>query len=487
MSRIALYRKYRSADFADVVGQQHVTRTLEAAVQRGLMSHAYLLTGPRGTGKTSIARILARRINELPAEADLGRELDIIEIDAASNRGIDEMRSLREKIMSAPTHLKYKVYIIDEVHMLTKEAFNALLKTLEEPPVHAVFVLATTEAHKLPETIISRTQRFDLRPIGEADLVARLGEIAKLEGITIDSPALSMIAHASRGGFRDAISLLDQLSTLDEELGVGHVAALLGMAAQDDIDALLRAAAQADVAEVFACVERMISLGNDPQSLTRQLLDALRTDLLAQVGAKPTKSRYGLELSQLSLAVQCLTKALANFKITGHYSLPLELALYDLCRPASAATSVAAQPQASAQTLQKPPASSPPTKKPATPAEAKRPAAQVVNVDTQSLCMKGLSLIKDRNNSLYAVIRSANPRIEDNRLVMECPFSFHKERIEEQKNRQLIEQIMSKTFGHEILLDCRLIQPKPSAEPVDSQQELVASALEILGGEVVNG
>lgn len=487
MSRIALYRKYRSADFGDVVGQQHVTRTLEAAVQRGLMSHAYLLTGPRGTGKTSIARILARRINELPVEADLGRELDIIEIDAASNRGIDEMRSLREKIMSAPTHLKYKVYIIDEVHMLTKEAFNALLKTLEEPPAHAIFVLATTEAHKLPETIISRTQRFDLRPIGEADLVARLGEIAKLEGIDIDAAALSMIAHASRGGFRDAISLLDQLSTLDEKLGVAHVSAMLGMAAREDIDALLGAVAQQDTTKVFTLIEHMIALGNEPQSLTRQLLDALRGDLLGQVGAKPTKSSFGMDLGQLTLAVRHLTKALADFKITSHYSLPLEIALYELCQPTIGVR--APQPQSTGQAtqeVQQSPVAKASTDKPAA-AKTQRPVAQVVNVDAQSLCMKGLSLIKERNNSLYAVIRSANPRIEDDRLVMECPFSFHKERIEEQKNRQLIEQIMSKTFGHDIVLDCRLSQPKQTAEPVDSQKELVASALEILGGEVVSG
>jgi hypothetical protein len=232
----------------------------------------------------------------------------------------------------------------------------------------------------------------------------------------------------------------------------------------------------------------MVSLGNDPQGLTRQLLDALRVDLLAQVGAQPAKSRFGMELSQLAVAIQCFTKALADFKITGHYSLPLELALYELCRPPGAVVSVAqSQPAAQvAQTAQKA-APSAVAAKQTVGSEPKRPMAQVVNVDSESLCMKGLSLIKDRNNSLYAVIRSANPRIEDDRLVMECPFSFHKERIEEQKNHQLIEQIMTKTFGHEIQLDCRLVQPKQSTEPVDSQKELVASALEILGGEVING
>ncbi len=486
MSRIALYRKYRSADFADVVGQQHVTRTLEAAVQRGLISHAYLLTGPRGVGKTSIARILARRVNELPLDADIGRELDIIEIDAASNRGIDEMRSLREKIVSAPTTLRYKVYIVDEVHMLTREAFNALLKTLEEPPAHAIFILATTEAHKLPETIISRTQRFDLRPITEADLVSRLAVIAESEGISIEQPALKMIAHASRGGFRDAISLLDQLSVANESIGVQHVAATLGMVAEEDIQALLAAMGKHDTVTLFAQLEAMIGAGNDPQSLTRQLLDALRISLIARVGKKSTDTK--LSLDQIAWAVSCLTKAMADFKITQHYSLPLELALYRATQQSGVGTAI--QTKAKSHVATQPSASpTPQTTSPSPQASKSKPSRQpeVVNVDTESLCTKGLSLIKERNNSLYAVMRSANPRMEGDTLVLECRFSFHKERIEEQKNRMLIEQIMSKTFGHDITLDCRLSKPETTHSEVDSEKELVASALEILGGEVVNG
>lgn len=168
----ALYRKYRTKTFAETVGQEHVTQTLENAIKQGKISHAYLLTGPRGTGKTSIARILAHEINGLPYTDEA--HLDIIEIDAASNRRIDEIRDLRDRVNIAPTAAKYKVYIIDEVHMLTKEAFNALLKTLEEPPAHVVFILATTEAHKLPETIISRTQRYSLRPVPEEQVIAHL-------------------------------------------------------------------------------------------------------------------------------------------------------------------------------------------------------------------------------------------------------------------------------------------------------------------------
>ena len=174
----ALYRKYRSKKLAEIVGQEHVTKTLDNSIKTNSLSHAYLFSGPKGVGKTSIARILAHEVNELPY-TDESIHLDIIEIDAASNRRIDEIRDLREKVHIAPTSAKYKVYIIDEVHMLTKEAFNALLKTLEEPPAHVIFILATTEAHKLPETIVSRTQRFTFKPIDNAQAVGHLRSIAK--------------------------------------------------------------------------------------------------------------------------------------------------------------------------------------------------------------------------------------------------------------------------------------------------------------------
>src|ERR1700712_117496 len=212
----ALYRKYRSKSLAEIVGQEHVTSTLQNALKNGRVSHAYLLTGPRGVGKTSIARILAHEINGLAYDDEA--HLDIIEIDAASNRRIDEIRDLRDRVSTAPSSAKYKVYIIDEVHMLTKEAFNALLKTLEEPPAHVVFILATTEAHKLPETIISRTQRYSFRPVPAEQVIGLLQSIAKKEKITIDSEALALIAEHGEGSLRDSVSLLDQARNLTHKV-----------------------------------------------------------------------------------------------------------------------------------------------------------------------------------------------------------------------------------------------------------------------------
>ena len=209
----ALYRKYRSKSLDEVIGQKHITDILSRAISVGRVSHAYLLTGPRGVGKTSVARILAHEINKLPYNEEI-TNLDIIEIDAASNNGVEDVRDLREKVQIAPVSASKKIYIIDEVHMLSKAAFNALLKTLEEPPEHIVFILATTNAEKLPATIISRTQRFNFRPISVDDAVKHLAYIAKQEGIKVTDDALKLIAQRSDGSFRDSISLLDQLSSL---------------------------------------------------------------------------------------------------------------------------------------------------------------------------------------------------------------------------------------------------------------------------------
>ena len=222
---MSLYLKYRPRSFADVVGQEHIVTTLEHAVERNQLVHAYLFFGPRGTGKTSVARILAKILlirgmedeslqQQIVKSVDLGTMVDLIEIDAASNRGIDDVRELKEKVQFSPNLAAAKVYIIDEVHMMTKEAFNALLKTLEEPPPHAFFILATTELHKVPDTIQSRCQRFPFREVGEEDIIRALQNIADQEHITVDRGALRAIARHVGGGMRDAVSLLDQLSSL---------------------------------------------------------------------------------------------------------------------------------------------------------------------------------------------------------------------------------------------------------------------------------
>src|SRR5438045_9205998 len=224
--RAALYRRYRAQTFAEVIGQEHVTRTLKNAIASGQVAHAYLLAGARGIGKTSIARIIAKAVN-CPKAKDgdpcdtcescvairEGRFLDLIEIDAASNRGIDGMRDLREKVRFAPSMGQYKVYVIDEAHQLTTEAFNALLKTLEEPPAHVIFVLATTESQRIPATIVSRTQRFDLRRIPHQNMVQQLEHVASSESLTVERPAIEAIARHAQGSLRDAESILDQVSS----------------------------------------------------------------------------------------------------------------------------------------------------------------------------------------------------------------------------------------------------------------------------------
>lgn len=280
----ALYRKYRSRQLSEVLGQGHITSILARALEKGKIAHAYLLTGPRGVGKTSVARILAHEINQLPYEAD-NTHLDIIEIDAASNNGVDDIRALREKAQVAPVSAAKKIYIIDEVHMLSKPAFNALLKTLEEPPAHIVFILATTDADKLPATILSRVQQFYFRPITPEVIAGRLAEIAAAEGFAIDEAAARLIAEQSRGGFRDAISLLDQLSPLassDEPLSEQSVAAHLGLTGQGVLEELIAAWHSGDALRALALLRQFETEGVDPVVLAKQLMQLLRQRLNTQ-------------------------------------------------------------------------------------------------------------------------------------------------------------------------------------------------------------
>lgn len=270
-----LYRKYRSRNLDEVAGQDHITSTLKNALKKGNISHAYLFTGPRGVGKTSVARILAHDINDL--EYNLDREhLDIIEIDAASNRKIDQMRDLREKVRLSPTSSKYKVYIIDEVHMLTNEAFNALLKTLEEPPKHVVFILATTEVHKVPDTIISRTQRFTFRPIDPEKMIRHLKNISKAEGLKLENDAAHRIARHSGGSFRDALTILDQLRSETTSISSKHVEDLLGLAPSDLINDIVDAFEANSLIIIREKTENAILLGIAPEILARSLAQAFK-------------------------------------------------------------------------------------------------------------------------------------------------------------------------------------------------------------------
>ncbi len=286
MSR-ALYRTYRSRSLDEIVGQSHITRILQRAIASGRIAHAYLLTGPRGVGKTSIARILAHEINGLPY-TDESTHLDIIEIDAASNNSVEDIRDLRDKVQIAPTSSPKKIYIIDEVHMLSKSAFNALLKTLEEPPEHVVFILATTDADKLPATILSRVQRFNFRAISPRDAAKHLAFIAEQENIAITPDALELIAEQGRGSFRDSISLLDQLRSLsDETIDRAMVAEVLGLAQDEVVEELLAAYATADIGRAARLIDEAEAAGTPAELLAEQLLGIARQRVVEDAALLP--------------------------------------------------------------------------------------------------------------------------------------------------------------------------------------------------------
>lgn len=341
---MSLYRKYRPTIFADVAGQDHIVTTLESAVKQDKLAHAYLFAGPRGTGKTSIARILAKALlargieeqtlrEQILKAADEGNLVDLIEIDAASNRGIDDIRSLLEKIQFSPAVAKVKIYIVDEVHMLTREAFNALLKTLEEPPSYAYFLLATTELHKIPATIQSRCQRFLFRHIREEDLVRRLQYIADQEHITIDRAALRAIAHHVQGSMRDAISLLDQLRAL-EAITLEDVKQRIGETGHEYVEQVLEAIAHRDQQTVIALTRKMEEMAVPLENFTRLLLQTLHEDLHEAVEEKRDTGTLLRMLTAFLVTIRDLRLA----PVPG---LVFESALLSLCQESATPSPVA--------------------------------------------------------------------------------------------------------------------------------------------------
>src|SRR5712692_3591681 len=302
MASQSLYRKWRSQTFGDLVGQEPVVRTLQNALKSGNLAHAYLFTGPRGTGKTSTARLLAKTINctnpvngepcnqcQQCREITAGNSFNVIEIDAASNRGIDSIRDLREKVMMPPSTGKYKVYVLDEAHMLTTEAFNALLKTLEEPPPYAIFVLATTDVHKMLPTVLSRCQRFDFKRITTRQIVEHLHFVAEQEHVKLERAAAELIARAAAGGMRDALSLLDQaIAYAGEEIALAQVQMMLGVADPQAIHKLVMYVAQLDSSGGLHLLHELSEAGADLRQINAQVVEYWRALMLAKAGADVT-------------------------------------------------------------------------------------------------------------------------------------------------------------------------------------------------------
>ncbi len=355
----AYYRKWRPQGWDEVVGQEHVVRTLRNAVGQGNIAHAYLFSGPRGTGKTTTARIIAKAANCLNEDlasrpcnqcanctsVNEGRFLDLIEIDAASNTSVDDVRDLREKINYSPSIGRFKVYIVDEVHMLSNAAFNALLKTLEEPPSHAIFVLATTEVHKIPATVLSRCQRHEFRRIPLNFIQALLKEIAEKEGIHVDPAALTAIARQATGSMRDAVSLLDQLASTGVEVSIELTRQVLGTAASLSVFELMDTLLKEDTGGCISIINRALDSGSDPRQYARQIVDSLRAVLMAKLGnlelleatAEESEKLKGFanrfSLHQLLSAIRAFDHAAQHTSVGWQPGLQLELAAVRTIEP----------------------------------------------------------------------------------------------------------------------------------------------------------
>ena len=469
----ALYRKYRSKSFDEVIGQAPITATLQEALKSGRISHAYLFSGPRGVGKTSVARILAHQVNQLTYDESTPH-LDIIEIDAASNRRIDEIRDLREKVHIAPTSAKYKVYIIDEAHMLTREAFNALLKTLEEPPAHCIFILATTEAHKLPATIISRTQRFNFQPIATSLLAAQLAIIAKKEKIDITPAALDLIAEYGEGSFRDGLSLLDQLSTYGQIIDEAVVLKMLGQPPQKALEQLLAVLSLGDHSRLLAILESFAQQGVNPTAVAKRLAKSLRHQLIKS----PAVDQSLVEL------LKDLVEVPASFEPAE----ALELAL------------LKAISQPTKQTLGKPrlpPSESAQLNAPKIRPSVKKPASRPRSPGASSFDLSHwpqvLSEVKAKAASLYTALRLATPGLEGETLTLAFEFRLHQKKLEAASAKQLIESIIAQKWSVKLkvrsLVDKHQAKAKATASTTSPQKPPQADTLgainSIFGGAEV--
>ena len=503
----ALYRKYRSRSLDEVLGQDHVTNILRRALEQGKIAHAYLLTGPRGVGKTSVARILAHEINQLPYDEEASH-LDIIEIDAASNNGVDDIRALREKAQVAPVSAPKKIYIIDEVHMLSKPAFNALLKTLEEPPAHVVFILATTDADKLPATILSRVQQFFFRPI-PVDIMARqLMTIAEKEGFAIEADAARLIAERSRGGFRDGISMLDQLSALadaNKPLSSADVAQYLGLSATETLENLLELYQQRDASGALSLLGELEKAGTDPVVLSHQLLSLLRERL----HQRPELITLVKQLIEVDRHPHPDLKLLTIFMDNGEQTADTSP---ELISPLIASPKTTAKPPA---TISKSPVEAPesPAATPEAPAPAAQPAENSpktipkqeqtnnsadktasdtapagsqpasdnpVNSATDIDWDKVIALAKEQSFAIATLLQHCSWQLDGNTLTLYAGNAFAKKKLDNAKNRPLIATIVQQVSGTE--LDIATIGQK--APPKDAKLAEIAELMG--GGEEVN-
>jgi DNA polymerase-3 subunit gamma/tau len=491
-----LYRKWRPQTWDDVVGQQHIIQTLRQAVVSGRVAHAYLFSGPRGTGKTSTARILAKAVNclaEDPAArpcnechrctaVNEGSYLDLIEIDAASNTSVEDVRDLRERVPFAPSDGRCKIYIIDEVHMLSAAAFNALLKTLEEPPAHAIFILATTEAHKIPATVVSRCQRHEFRRLSVEEIVAQLATMVTAEGLQADRESLEAVARQATGSLRDAISLLDQLGSLGEAITLARTLEMLGSAGSEAVAELADCIARRDSARGLKLIHRATDSGADARQLARQTVDYLRGVMMAASGnadlveATPDTRTRMTELAALMpsatllRAIRAFSYAAGDLRSGWRPQLPLELALVDsILEPAAAEPEAAGKPSSAgaagsgstykpaaykttppAAAVPKPPGktSALPASSPSVPTAGSAPVNGLTLAHIRESWERVLSTIRQRDIRSHTLFAGTQPDALDGDLLSVMVMSdLVKQKCSRPETLLLLQGVLAEVFG----------------------------------------
>jgi len=529
-----LYRKYRPKNFSQVIGQKHIVQTLVNSIKNERIAQAYLFTGPRGTGKTSIARIFAKTINctdlkdSITCEKclackliDEGKSFDIIEIDAASNTGVDNIRELRETVKLPATVLKYKVYIIDEVHMLSMGAFNALLKTLEEPPAHVIFILATTEIHKVPDTIISRCQRFDFARLPIENIIEKLTIIAKSEKVKIDKGSLEMIAIASEGGMRDAESLLGQVISLeDKDITLKEVREILGTADRKFSHELMEDIISENSTDAIEKINLILLEGYDLEVFNKSLINYLRQLMLLKVNPllkshfsyemtteqteKMLKQSEKIELPKIISIINLFLDAQGKISSSILPQLPLEIAIINATNTfPENVVSPAPQPTENnpAQKVVYAPAKPVENLKLSDkPSNDSKPLKQGINLDEDEVKSKWKQLlidIKPFNHSLKALLSNSQIfKVEKQTITLATPYDFYRDKLNILTNKLTVEDVFGKILGSKIIIKvvlCKEVgiepkvieQEKPAMEKENHQNSLLSSALEIMGGKVV--
>lgn len=508
---MAFYLKYRPQTLEEVLGQESVKKTLLSAYSSEKLSHAYLFVGPRGTGKTSTARILAKMVNcsakqQVPCnKCDScvsitdGSNMDLIEIDAASNNGVEDIRSLRDKVKLAPTTAGKKVYIIDEVHMLSTSAFNALLKTLEEPPIHALFILATTEAQKIPATILSRVQRLDFKLASLEDIEKGLRRIVEVEKIEIEDTALQALAQKADGSFRDSVKLLDQLASLGKKVTLDDVIEAVHSTKFETVIIMLESMSKKDSKQTLIQISKLVEQGINTKELTLSLIESLRFLMLIKndLGIQLVQDELGSDKHQelvtlaekftmedLVKTLDALLLSLEKLKFSSIQSLPLELAIVQICNLREKVTTQAKVVEVESGSIVV-------AEFPSSP----KLSDDVSDPDVAKLLEKWnfvLETVRPYNFALEALLRSVKIlSCEGNIVAIEVPYSFHQRQLEVPKSKDLLESVLSeileKSVRISVSLGVRPVRVEDIANvEIAADDEIIRMASEIFNGKLVD-